>query len=266
MLFDEIHAHIRTMALTEEFEKTGNWLFRWRSFLPLVLYVLAAMVIAMEADSHQPIFNFQWAIICLMVSMWGQIIRAITIGYTPKGTSGRNTKMGQVAEVLNTKGIYSIVRHPLYLGNFFMWLGIIMYVGNHWFTIVCVLLFWLYYERIMLAEEQFLRRKFGVLYEKWAEKIPPFFPSFTQYKSSGDSFSLRNVLKREYSGFFAVFLSFALLDALKTYTHIGITQWQDVITNFWGILLLINVPVFFTLRFLKKNTKLLDVAGREYSE
>lgn len=266
MLFDEIHAHIRAMALTEEFEKTGNWLFRWRSFLPLVLYVLAATVICADADSHQPLFTMQWAGICLVIAMIGQIIRSITIGYTPKGTSGRNTKMGQVAEVLNTKGIYSTVRHPLYLGNFFMWLGIIMYVGNQWFTAICILLFWLYYERIMLAEEQFLRRKFGAQYEKWSETIPPFIPSLSKYKSSGVSFSLRNVLKREYSGFFAVFLSFALLDALKNYIHLGFTQWQDAITPFWWILLLINFPLFLLLRFLKKKTKILDVEGREYSQ
>jgi protein-S-isoprenylcysteine O-methyltransferase Ste14 len=252
------------MALTEEFEKSGNWLFRWRSFLPLVLYAMAASVIYSESDTDQPMFQMQYAMACLLVSMIGQIIRAITIGYTPKGTSGRNTKEGQVAEVLNTRGIYSVVRHPLYLGNFFMWLGLILYVGNHWFTVTCILLFWLYYERIMLAEEQFLRRKFGPVYEKWSERVPPFIPSFSDYKSSGESFSMRNVLKREYSGFFAVFLSFALLDTLKIYTHIGICQWRDITNSFWGILLMLNLPLFITLRFLKKNTKVLDVEGREY--
>lgn len=253
------------MALIEEFEKSGNWLFRWRSFLPLVLYGLAACIIVSEADTHQPIFKMQWALTCLWISMLGQIIRAVTIGYTPKGTSGRNTKEGQVAEVLNTKGIYSVVRHPLYLGNFFMWLGLIMYVGNHWFVITCILLFWLYYERIMLAEEQFLRRKFGLVYEKWAENVPPFIPSLSRFKTSGESFSLRNVLKREYSGFFAVFLSFAMLDALKNYIHFGFTQWQDIVNIFWGILLAINLPLFLILRFLKKNSKILDAEGREYN-
>jgi protein-S-isoprenylcysteine O-methyltransferase Ste14 len=140
------------MALIEEMNKSGNWLFRWRSFLPLVLYVLAASVIWFELDTDNPLFDKTWAWTCLGISFFGQLIRVVTIGYTPKGTSGRNTKEGQVAEVLNHTGIYSIVRHPLYLGNFFMWLGIIMYVGNWWFTLTSCLLFWLYYERIMFAE------------------------------------------------------------------------------------------------------------------
>ena len=253
------------MALIEEMNKNGNWLFRWRSFLPLALYALAALVIWFELDTDQPLFNKNWAIVCLSVAMFGQIIRAITIGFTPKGTSGRNTKEGQVAEVLNHTGIYSVVRHPLYLGNFFMWLGIIMYVGNWWFTITCSLLFWVYYERIMFAEEFFLRNKFGSTYLNWAEKTPAFLPAIWNWKSAHVTFSLRNVLKREYNGFFAVFLSFALLDALKNYVHIGYFNWQDHLSAFWTKALIAAFVVFIVLRSLKKYTRVLNVAGREYN-
>ena len=252
------------MALIEEFDRSGNWLFRWRSFLPLVLYVLAAFVIVLEADYHMPMFDTTWAWVCIGVSLFGQLIRAITIGYTPKGTSGRNTKEGQVAEVLNTKGIYSIVRHPLYLGNFFMWLGIIIYVGNWWFTLVCSLLFWVYYERIMFAEEFFLRKKFGQTYLDWSDKVPAFWPRIAQWKSSGVEFSMRNVMKREYNGFFAIFLSFALLDAMKNHVHYGFSTWKELVTPFWMFALAIAFILFIALRSLKKYTKVLNVEGREF--
>ncbi|MEY3398708.1 MAG: hypothetical protein RL220_1302 [Bacteroidota bacterium] len=254
------------MALIEEFEKSGNWLFRWRSFLPLVLYILAAFVIVFEFDEHQPIYTQNWAIACLAVALFGQLIRALTVGYTPKGTSGRNTKEGQVAEVLNTKGVYSMVRHPLYLGNFFMWLGIIMYVGNWWFTLLCCLLFWVYYERIMFAEEAFLRRKFGQIYLNWAEKTPAFWPALFRYQGAGWHFSFRNVMKREYNGFFAIFLSFALLDALKNYVHFGYTDWKSLVSPFWHISLAIAFAIFIVLRSLKKYTKVLNVKEREFVE
>jgi protein-S-isoprenylcysteine O-methyltransferase Ste14 len=252
------------MALIEEFDKSGNWLFRWRSFLPIVLYVLATLVVMFELDHHLPAFDLHWALICIAISMLGLVIRSITIGFTPKGTSGRNTKEGQVAEVLNTKGIYSAVRHPLYLGNYFMWLGIIIYVGNWWFTIVCTLLFWLYYERIMFAEEFFLRNKFGKAYLDWAAKTPAFWPGFKNWESAGWNFSMKNVLKREYSGFFATFLSFALLDMLKNFFHFGFTSWRNLITPFWLYSLIMALVVFIILRSLKKRTKLLDVKGREF--
>jgi len=252
------------MALIEEFDKSGNWLFRWRSFLPLVLYILAALVILFEADTHLQHFDETWAIVCICISVLGLIIRAITIGFTPKGTSGRNTKEGQVAEVLNTKGIYSVVRHPLYLGNFFMWLGIIIYVGNWWFTLVCALLFWVYYERIMFAEEYFLRKKFGQIYLDWSSKVPSFWPRIFQWKSSGVEFSMKNVFKREYNGFFAVFLSFTLLDVMKNYIHNGARDFRDLVTPFWLYSLIGAFVIFIVLRSLKKYTKVLDVEGREF--
>jgi protein-S-isoprenylcysteine O-methyltransferase Ste14 len=254
------------MALIEEFDKSGNWLFRWRSYLPLALYILAALVIVFEQDTDMPTYEFNWAVACLIVSLFGQVIRAITVGFTPKGTSGRNTKEGQVAETLNTKGIYSTVRHPLYLGNYFMWLGIIIYVGNWWFTLTCTLLFWLYYERIMFAEEFFLRGKFGKTYLDWAAKTPSFFPRFTNWESAGWNFSIKNVLKREYNGFFAIFISFALLDVLKTFIHYGYTRWQDLVSPFWWYALAISFVIFIVLRSLKKYTRVLDVKGREFVE
>lgn len=252
------------MALIEEFDKSGNWLFRWRSFLPLVLYAMAAGVIIAGLDGHMDHHSMPWIIACIAVAFLGIIIRAITIGYTPKGTSGRNTKEGQVAEQLNTKGIYSVCRHPLYLGNYFMWLGIILYVGNWWFSIVCSLLFWLYYERIMFAEEYFLRGKFGEAYLKWSEKTPSFWPKLAQWKKSGVEFSMKNVLKREYNGFFATFLSFALLDAMKNFLANRTWELDAILQPFWQWALLGALVVFLVLRTLKKTTKVLDVAGREY--
>ncbi len=100
----------------------------------------------------------------------------LTVGFAPKNTSGRNTAAGQMADELNVTGIYSIVRHPLYVGNFFMWLGPVLFLRSVWFTIVFCLVYWLYYERIMFAEEQFLRRKFGDAYDKWSEKVKAFIP------------------------------------------------------------------------------------------
>lgn len=254
------------MALIEEFDKSGNWLFRWRSFLPLVLYAMAAFVVFSREDSHLEYFDLGWACVCLGVALGGQIIRAITIGFTPKGTSGRNTKEGQVAEVLNTKGIYSVVRHPLYLGNYFMWLGIIIYVGNWWFTIVCSLMFWLYYERIMFAEEYFLRKKFGQVYLDWSSKVPSFWPDWFHWRSSGVEFSIKNVLKREYNGFFAIFLSFTLLDIMKNYVRYGFNGWRDVVTPFWLYSLTGAFLIFVILRSLKKYTKVLNAEGREFIE
>ncbi|MEY4331232.1 MAG: hypothetical protein RL609_1980 [Bacteroidota bacterium] len=250
------------MALIEELDKTGNWLFKGRSYFPLALYAMASVVIGMGWDEHLAVFDETTALICIAISLLGLLIRAIAIGYVPRGTSGRNTKEGQVAEVLNSTGIYSTVRHPLYLGNFFMWLGIIIYVGNWWFTLTCCLMYWIYYERIMFAEEFFLRGKFGQVYLDWAAKTPAFIPALSKWKSPTWQFSLKNVLKREYNGFFAIFFSMALLDVFKNYMHFGFTDWEHIITPFWLNAVIITFIIFITLRSMKKYTRILHVEGR----
>jgi protein-S-isoprenylcysteine O-methyltransferase Ste14 len=150
------------MALKEEFERTGNWLFRWRSYLPLMMIAIFLLALReYEYPGNSENLDHLWEIFCLIVSFIGFGIRVFTVGHTPKGTSGRNTKE-QVAETLNTSGIYSVVRNPLYLGNFFMGLGLALFAHLWWLTLIYILVFWLYYERIIFAEEEYLRNKFGV--------------------------------------------------------------------------------------------------------
>ena len=245
------------MSLVEEFDKTGNWFFKYRSFLPVILYPLATLVLILNFKQDIQLPELTWSIICLSISLFGLLIRILVIGFTPKGTSGRNTAK-QVAEKLNTRGIYSVVRHPLYLGNFLMWFGIILYVNNIWFAIVCTLLFWLYYERIMFAEEQFLKGKFGEQYLKWSLTAPPFFPKLKGWKRTDLEFSFRNVLKREYNGLFAIGISFAYLNILKNY----IKNKEFMINDFWLYTLIITFLLFIILRTIKKKTRLLHVDGR----
>jgi len=255
------------MPLIEDMERTGSWLFRWRSFLPLVL-IPAALYVSFIDDDFPSFSDPRWIIICIGVGFLGQIIRAFTIAYVPKGTSGRNTSEGQVAETLNSKGMYGYMRHPLYTGNFFMWLGVVMYAGNLKFTIVVSVIFWIYYTLIAMTEERFLREKFGESYINWASGIPAFFPRTLKWKSPGVFFSYRNVLKREYNGTFAMILSFAALDVAHTIRQ-GVDSGLSIeeslgMSPFMQTLLTICSICFLTLRYMKKRTKILDVEGREY--
>lgn len=247
------------MPLQEELEANGNWLFVRRSWLPVALYPFAVAVLYFYLDNAYPsITDAFWCLFCLIISLLGLVVRALTIGYTPKGTSGRNTDGGQIAETLNQTGIYSTVRHPLYLGNFLMWLGLFLYLSVWWFVVICSLAYWLYYERIMIAEEEFLRKKYGSTYEIWASKTPAFLPNLSLWRSSDLTFSMRNVLKREYNGLFAVAITFTLFNAIAHYFYDG----RFEIDFFWQVTLILSLIIFLTLRTLKKNTKVLDVEGR----
>lgn len=245
------------MALVHEFEKSGNWLFKRRSWLPLIL-AFTGIIVLYLTNRQAILFNTTKEILFLGVSLFGEAIRIYTVGFAPKNTSGRNTEAGQIADELNTTGIYSQVRHPLYMGNFFMWLGPVLFVRTLVFTIFFILIYWLYYERIMFAEEQFLRRKFGDAYDLWSEKVKAVIPRFKEFIKPSLAFSFRTVLKREHNSFISVFLVFMLLDLFRNY----FLSERIYPTPLW---LYISIPsgiIWIVVRLFHKKTHLLESEGR----
>jgi protein-S-isoprenylcysteine O-methyltransferase Ste14 len=245
------------MALVHEFENSGNWLFKRRSWLPV--FMIIAGIIMMYLDNRQAIlFDMRDELIFLGVSLFGELIRILTVGFAPKNTSGRNTVNGQLADELNTTGIYSLLRHPLYLGNFIMWLGPVLFLRSVGATIVFILIYWLYYERIMFAEEQFLRRKFGDIYDKWSEKVSSFIPYSFNFVSPKLPFSVKNVLKREYNSFVNIFVIFILLDLFRNY----FLSERIYLTSMWIWLFGSAGVIWLAIRTIHKQTKWLEVEGR----
>ena len=189
--------------------------------------------------------------------MLGFLIRFYTIGTTPKGTSGRNTKE-QIADYLNSTGIYSLVRHPLYLGNYLIWIGIAIFTYNIYFIIIVSLLFCIYYERIMFAEERFLEKKFGDEYLNWSNGIAAFIPSFTNFTKTIIPLSLKSILRREYAGLLATVIGFAFIDVVRLYFTTGILNVTELMLQ----ILLVTVVVVVVLRSLKHYTSVLDEKDR----
>ncbi len=246
------------MALLESIEKQGNWLFKYRSYLPLLIFA-PGLGWYIYLSFERGFVNPWWLdIIFLVIGFLGLFIRIVTVGFTPKGTSGRNTTEGQVAETLNTSGIYSTVRHPLYLGNFFMWLAPVLMITDIWFAMFFCAFYWIYYERIMFAEEAFLRRKFEKEYFAWAEKTPAFFPKLSNYKKSNLDFSVKNVLKREYNGFFNLIL---IMTSFRVIAF-AIVDEEFYLDLAWIIVFGAGLLIFLILKILKKFTNVLDVEGR----
>jgi protein-S-isoprenylcysteine O-methyltransferase Ste14 len=246
------------MDLQEQLEYQGNWLFKYRGILPVVILIAGIIVlIYSELNPVEPFkdntsFIDYYTVACIFISLVGLSVRIYTIGYTPDNTSGRNTSE-QVAETLNQTGIYAIVRHPLYVGNYLMWLGIAFAAQNFWFVTAITLLYWLYYERIMYAEEQFLRRKFGKTYMDWVARTPTFIPNFKLFVRPTMPFRWKKVLKQEKNGLAALFIIFSLFD------FVGNLVRKNSDYNYTlYIICLITIILYCILRYLKRNTQLLN--------
>ncbi len=247
------------MALQEEMEQQGQFLFRYRSYLPLAILVIG-LAVYIYYQLHLPSdINLNRMIwferICVGVSLLGLLVRVYTIGHIAKNTSGRNTSAGQIADDLNTKGIYSIVRHPLYVGNFIMWLGIAMLTANIWFVTAFVFMYWVYYERIMFAEEQFLRRKFGEPYINWSMKTPAFVPSFKNWEKPYYGFNMKKVLRQEKNGLVAVFLVVFLFQQVAVYLQSHAFEIRD---KFVLGGLLVTTLYYVVIKTIQKTTKWLE--------
>lgn len=250
------------MALQEELKTQGDFLFKNRSYLPLLILGIGLSVYIhteyFEIEAPETWFSECFEYICLGLSLLGLVIRIFTVGHTPKNTSGRNTNEGQLADELNTTGIYSVVRHPLYLGNFFMWLGVAMLTENTWFSIAFIFFYAFYYERIMYAEENFLRNKFGQAYLDWAETVPAFIPSFKNYAKPKYSFSIKKVLKKEKNGLCAIFLLFLIFDFVGDLVEKEPFEFEK---GFWFYGAISTTVIYLVLKVMKKR-KLLDETDR----
>ncbi len=245
------------MALQEELEKQGNFLFVYRGHLPIIIFAIGAVVLYFTRAESLPFLNEAQDNLldysAFIISLLGLFIRAYTVGRAAPNTSGRNTTEGQVADDVNTTGIYSIVRHPLYVGNFFMWLGVAMLTQNFWFLVAYIFLYWVYYERIMFAEEQFLRRKFGEKYVLWASQTPAFIPCFKKWKSNALPFNLKKAVRQEKTGFFLLTVVMYFLNLLGQFAE----KYQINYLNTWAIVAILGVGSYLIIKFLQKATNLL---------
>lgn len=211
----------KKMALIQTMEATGAKLFKYRGQIPVLIFAFSLPILFFTNDKLYDSINFHWGwggplyTICTIVSLLlvfaGLALRAYTVCTTPKGTSGRNTAK-QVADHLNTKGIYSVVRHPLYLANYLIWAGLLVYTMNIFAFVTVSLVYWIYYERIMMAEEAFLRSKYGDEFEEWASRVPAFLPKWSLYEPGMLQFSWKTLIRREYATFMSVLVSYTVLD------------------------------------------------------
>jgi len=238
--------------------REGHSLFRFRGVLPLVMILpLALSLWGFKYLNESRELQHYWYWFSILISMLGLLVRVTTVGFVAQGTSGRNTR-SQVAESLNTTGWYSVCRNPLYLGNCLIGLGIAADLHDPVLVIAYGAIFWLYYERIIATEEQFLSGKFGEQYTSWAIETPVFLPAFDRWKKPVLRFCWRTVLRREYPAVLLICLAFPMLDSIEHFLIEGvfIPERHAVVMCFAG------VGIFMVLRYLKKHTRCLEVQHR----
>ena len=252
------------MTLRHQLEAQGVTLFTWRSFVPLVILpvvVLAALGSKDFADGHAGFSGRLYDLGCILTSFAGLALRSLTVASAAPRTSGRNTRE-QRADSLNTTGAYSIVRNPLYVANFVVFLGMLMFLKVWWLVIIATLAYVMYYERIVMAEEAFLLSKFGAVYEEWADRTPAMIPNFRLWQKPARRISWRKILRSEYNGLYLIVVCFYLLEwcdrLLCFQDQAGSLTLGQAPGLYWTSFLAGGTVLFIVLRTLKKYTDFLD--------
>lgn len=75
------------------------------------------------------------------------------------------------ASSLETSGIYSFTRNPMYLSLMFLYCGIAFFKGNSWtFLLIPILILAVQYY-VISREEKYLLRTFGKEYDRYRRKV-----------------------------------------------------------------------------------------------
>lgn len=177
----------------------GRLLFRARSFSPLPV---AGVVAWLSWGSHvRPgpggaEVDATLNVVGLGLCLAGSAVRLLTVASVPTGTSLQSRRM-QAAAGLNTSGPYAVVRHPLYLGNALIVLGLLAIahapwawaIGGPWFAVTTA--------AIVSAEERLLASTWGEAFERWRAEVPAFLPRLSALGGLRGPFAWRRAVQRE---------------------------------------------------------------------
>jgi protein-S-isoprenylcysteine O-methyltransferase Ste14 len=238
--------------------KIGNFFFKYRNFLFIFLY-LALFI------PSPPLFNketfgrgyYIWPIVIgLIVTISGQLIRGITIGLAYIIRGGKNKQV--YAEDLVTEGMFNHCRNPLYLGNILMLVGVGILSNSLIYVAILIPLFLFIYQAIVLAEENFLRNKFGEAYNRYCSNVNRWIPDLSGIGQTFSSmeFKWKRWILKEYNTQY-VWLTGIVLVLLFTYPQLtgNNIEWRNRLLI---ILLAILILWYVLIRFLKKSGRMTE--------
>jgi protein-S-isoprenylcysteine O-methyltransferase Ste14 len=187
--------------------RLGKILFRFRSFTPLPLILLTFIFFKPLSPS------LFWTCAGLAVAFMGEGVRIASVGFAHSGTSGRESFLK--ADSLNTTGLYSLVRNPLYWGNLLIFTGLLAAFANPSALALFVVFLFLQYHFIVLAEESYLQEQHDRAYEEYCGRVRRWLPRFDSWAPPSGAFAWRKILFKENDSCFNLLLAALLITAWK---------------------------------------------------
>jgi protein-S-isoprenylcysteine O-methyltransferase Ste14 len=235
----------------------GNFFFKYRNNLFIVLYLLlfvpSPMIFTPEALGSN--YYLYPVILGLLVTFAGEIIRGVTIGLAYIIRGGKDKKV--YAEELVTEGIFRHCRNPLYVGNILMLLGVGILSNSLIYVGIVMPLFLFIYQAIVLAEENFLRNKFGAQFDAYCSRVHRWLINFRGISEtmSGMRFNYKRWLLKEYNTLLVWLIGIV---AILLFKYPTIVPNPDTRITLFAVIVLILGAAYGYVRYLKKSGKMTD--------
>ncbi len=145
-------------------------------FIPPPLFYAAVFIISILLQRYFPIkSSFTHRIVTLIP---GVILIAIAAGLffsvpaVRQFIISKNTLIPfKSASSLQTGGVYSVSRNPMYTGLLLTYTGLAFIFGNYWTVILIPVLMAIVIYAVILPEERYLSRAFGDQFESYKKAV-----------------------------------------------------------------------------------------------
>ena len=250
-----------TSGLTAGLVRLGHFFFKVRDGLFPAVFLVLAFGFQPRLAGGDAALDRLVDVLGLAIALAGESLRVIVLGFTPIGRGGRNRRIH--ADVLMQDGIFAHCRNALYDSNMLVLLGLMVIHNSPWFYAIGLPFYLIAYLSITLAEEDYLRSRFGTPYDDYCARVPRYWIRWGGLSSTlaGMRFDWKKLVRKEYGSSFGWITAAFILMAWQAIANLG---WEASRSEAMTLLVfwLPVLALYIVARLLKKSGR-LDGKGQE---
>lgn len=179
-----LHSGLATNKIKEKIRRFSQKLFSWYRLIYTLIALITLVPVAWYHIQIQDTYLYEFPAmfkgLSVIIAMVGLILMIQSfkqydmnefLGFSVHHNKNQSSK----EKHLNTTGLFSVVRHPIYFGLLIFLTGFLLYS----FTIanlISYVLILIYLILGTLLEEKKLEKEFGWQYRKYQKEVPMLFP------------------------------------------------------------------------------------------
>lgn len=228
------------MMMFDHMLRTGVWLRRRKRMLPWA-FIVSVIIALMITPPFTMIKNtILLTVVSILLAVVGFVIRYYAA----------QTRSMLLPDIVEAKGIFSIVRFPIYLSNIIIMLALTIYVGIVWYFVFAALVGWLVIEKIVLNEENALQNKYGDVFLQWTKHTRCVVPNIINWEKPQYKVSKMEVLRTQSVYLLLTVTGFTAINLLKN-IMIDFSFRVDAI---WIIALVSSLAIFLISKIGKRSS------------